>query len=45
MENGNFDDFKINEIDINFVERMLKSLPSNIYFKDMEGKYVFCTHY
>ncbi|MBR5163400.1 MAG: diguanylate cyclase [Schwartzia sp.] len=27
------------------VERMLKVLPSNIYLKDAEGKYVFATHY
>ena len=27
------------------VERMLKELPSNIYLKDSEGRYVFCTHY
>lgn len=45
MSDSIFDEFQINDIDIGFVERMLKSLPSNIYFKDMEGKYVFCTHY
>ena len=27
------------------IERMLKALPSNIYLKDAEGKYVFATHY
>lgn len=27
------------------VERMLKELPSNIYLKDSEGRYIFCTHY
>lgn len=27
------------------VERMLKELPSNIYLKDTEGRYLFCTHY
>lgn len=27
------------------VERMLRELPSNIYLKDAEGKYVFATHY
>lgn len=27
------------------VERMLKDLPSNIYLKDTECRYVFCTHY
>lgn len=27
------------------VERMLKVLPSNIYLKDREGRYIFCTHY
>ncbi len=27
------------------IERMLKVLPSNIYLKDAEGKYVFATHY
>ena len=24
---------------------MLKELPSNIYLKDSEGRYIFCTHY
>lgn len=27
------------------IERMLKTLPSNIYLKDDKGKYVFATHY
>lgn len=27
------------------IERMLKELPSTIYLKDKEGKYVFSTHY
>ncbi len=27
------------------VERMLKDLPSNIYLKDTECRYIFCTHY
>ncbi|MBQ9377986.1 MAG: diguanylate cyclase [Schwartzia sp.] len=27
------------------IERMLKMLPSNIYLKDAEGKYIFATHY
>lgn len=27
------------------MERILKELPSNIYLKDEEGKYVFCTQY
>ena len=27
------------------IERMLKELPSNIYLKDSEGRYVFATHY
>ena len=27
------------------VERILKELPSNIYLKDADGKYVFATHY
>ncbi len=27
------------------IEKMLKQLPSNIYLKDSEGKYVFATHY
>ena len=27
------------------IERMLKELPSNIYLKDAEGRYVFATHY
>ena len=31
--------------DIDFVERILRELPSNIMFKDTECRYVFCTHY
>lgn len=27
------------------VERMLKELPSNIYLKDADGRYIFATHY
>lgn len=27
------------------IEKMLKELPSNIYLKDSEGRYVFATHY
>jgi diguanylate cyclase (GGDEF)-like protein len=27
------------------VEKILRALPSNIYLKDAEGKYVFATHY
>lgn len=27
------------------IEDMLAVLPSNIYLKDREGKYIFCTHY
>lgn len=27
------------------VEKMLRELPSNIYLKDSEGRYIFCTHY
>ena len=27
------------------IENMLKQLPSNIYLKDKEGKYIFATHY
>ena len=27
------------------MQKMLKQLPSNIYLKDAEGKYVFCTQY
>ncbi len=27
------------------IEQMLKVLPSNIYLKDVEGRYVFATHY
>ena len=29
----------------NEIERMLQALPSNIYLKDAEGKYIFATHY
>jgi diguanylate cyclase (GGDEF)-like protein len=28
-----------------FIEHILKELPSNIFFKDTECRYVFCTHY
>ena len=31
--------------DVNDIERILKGLPSNIFFKDTECRYVFCTHY
>ena len=31
--------------DISFVERMLAELPSCIYLKDRECRYVFSTHY
>ena len=27
------------------IEHMLRALPSNIYLKDAEGKYIFATHY
>lgn len=27
------------------IESMLRQLPSNIFLKDAEGRYVFCTHY
>ncbi len=27
------------------IERMLKALPSNIYLKDADGRYIFATHY
>lgn len=27
------------------IEKMLKELPSNIYLKDREGRYIFATHY
>lgn len=27
------------------IERMLKELPSNIYLKDADGRYIFATHY
>ncbi|NLY83909.1 MAG: GGDEF domain-containing protein [Acholeplasmataceae bacterium] len=31
--------------DVDFIERILKGLPANIFFKDTECRYVFCTHY
>lgn len=34
-----------NSMSFEEVERMLKVLPSNIYLKDSEGRYIFCTHY
>lgn len=33
------------EINLEYFENMLKCLPSNIFFKDKECRYVFCTHY
>ena len=27
------------------IEKLLKALPSNIFLKDTDGRYVFCTHY
>lgn len=34
-----------NSINLQELENILKRLPSNIFLKDAEGKYVFCTHY
>lgn len=34
-----------NSIHLQELENILKHLPSNIFLKDAEGKYVFCTHY
>lgn len=34
-----------NSIHLQELENILKRLPSNIFLKDAEGKYVFCTHY
>lgn len=31
--------------DVNFIEHILKGLPANIFFKDTECRYVFCTPY
>ncbi len=31
--------------DVDFIEKILKELPSNIFFKDTDCRYVFCTHY
>jgi len=31
--------------DVDFIEHILKDLPSNIFFKDTECRYVFCTQY
>lgn len=32
-------------ISIDFLNNILGELPSNIFFKDSEARYVFCTHY
>ncbi|PWJ70012.1 MULTISPECIES: sensor domain-containing diguanylate cyclase [unclassified Fibrobacter] len=34
-----------NSIHLQELEHILQYLPSNIFLKDAEGKYVFCTHY
>jgi len=34
-----------NSFQLKELENILKRLPSNIFLKDAEGKYVFCTHY
>ena len=38
-------DFDNVNIDWEFSETILKELPSNIYFKDTQCRYLFCTHY
>ena len=38
-------DFDNVNIDWEFIETILKELPSNIYFKDTQCRYLFCTHY
>ena len=38
-------DFDNANIDWEFIETILKELPSNIYFKDTQCRYLFCTHY
>ncbi len=35
----------MDSISFHGVEKLLKALPSNIFLKDAEGRYVFCTHY
>ncbi len=34
-----------NAVTFEEIERMLRELPSNIYLKDVYGKYIFATHY
>lgn len=38
-------DFDRGNIDWEFIEMMLKELPSNIFFKDTQCRYLFATHY
>ena len=33
-----------NNLDKESIENIIKSLPSNIFFKDLDGKYVFCSN-
>lgn len=35
----------IENVSLEFLEQILKNLPTNIFFKDLECKYVFSTHY
>ena len=35
----------VDSISFHEIEKLLKTLPSNIFLKDTEGRYVFCTHY
>ena len=35
----------MDSISFHDIEKLLKALPSNIFLKDAEGRYVFCTHY
>ena len=35
----------MDSISFHDIEKLLKALPSNIFLKDTEGRYVFCTHY
>lgn len=45
MKNEEIKLVDFNNVDLNFLEDILKNVPSNIFFKDVECRYIFATHY
>lgn len=43
--NNYFDNLDLDKFDGNLLENILKELPSNIFLKDRECRYIFATHY